>query len=161
METQESVSPIISKRLLETAIAIARPTCEELLTRGGTCWGPHWVEGVVLFRDIEMQFSYGEREGWKKAWGDKVSFKEIARKKAEAAHREGRSSRELANFAPQLFLPGEYLYIGAVSQDGLTVATSGAKSETDEGISKIVLDTIMTFVHLVVQERLENDYPQL
>lgn len=72
--------------------------------------------------------------------------------KLDLVCREKMSSSEIVLLRPWLVRPGEYLYSGGVWEDGIAVATSGARGWADEAISSIILSCIQMLARLKAEE---------
>jgi hypothetical protein len=148
---------ILSEGMVYLATELVRPAAEAILKTLEMTWGPQWVEGMIEVPGLETPifFFFGEKEEWKEEWGEERSFSHIAEKKFDAAKRLEVSTGHVANMFPWVLQKGEYLYSGAINYAGITVATSGAKGATDEGISNLIVDTLVMLGRIEAQKRIK------
>ncbi|MFH0968953.1 MAG: hypothetical protein V1804_00395 [Patescibacteria group bacterium] len=149
--------------MVGTAIGIVRPAAEAILKTRGTTWGPGWVEGKIEAPGLEQPilFLFGKKEEWSKKWGKTCDFSQIADKKFYLAKQEGISTGHIVNNCSWLLKEGEYLYPGAISYHGITIAISGAFGLTDEGISYILIDTLIMLTKLEAKRRIDAGEVQI
>lgn len=154
---------IITEELVWRAIGLATPSALEILASEGTTWGPQWVEGFVDAPGLEepISFIFGESTSWDDDWGEFRSFSEIAITKLDVADREGLPTSVVAATMPWVLDEGEYLYAGGTTRNGITVATSGAKGRTDEGLAEILLACIIMLAMLELDQRVKAEEMQI
>jgi hypothetical protein len=136
---------ILKDELVREAIDLALPSIPRMIKRFG--WGPEgvvigvsWV-GRPLLPLLHVMEELGPEETWEEKW--KYNFRELVLNKLSVILRaEGRATSEDILRKPWLLEEGDCLYVGAVIQDGIAVAVSGAQEETDKAIAKIVLEEI-------------------
>lgn len=147
---------IINRGLVVRAIELVRPAAEAILACDDMVWGPRWVIGVVdAPRLITVMFQFGEKTEWNPEWGEEKDFGGIAEKKMDVSKRLREDTSKIVAEHPWLFERNEYLYPGGVSRSGISVAISGAKGRTDEGLANLVADTIIMLAHLETDRRKE------
>lgn len=154
---------IITAELINDAIVFARPSILEILSGHGygTTWGPNWVKIIIEFEGSKQSFQVGDKQDWNPEWGEEVSFSHIAMAKLDASSRTDHPTRHLVHTAPHLLREGEYLYVGSVTWEGITVAVSGAKSAADEAIALVVLAMIKMLIFLEAERRLREGEDQI
>lgn len=145
---------ILTEDLVTVAIGLVEPLAREVLSLPSAIWGPAWVEGVVSVPGLPKQrFQYGQAGLWDPQWGKPFDLGAGADLKCEAALRTRMDTRAIINLCPWQFKPGELLYPGGVYWLGIAVGVSGAMSSTDEGIAKLLIETIVMLSRLEVQKR--------
>lgn len=155
---------ILTEELVRRAINIVEPTALEILSRPSTIWGPTWVEGRVRAPGLEkiIKFNFEAIPGpWKPEWGEEKDFGEIAEKKLHVAEREGVNTSVVVATRPWKLEKGEYLYAGGATRHGISVAVSGAKSQTDEAIAEMVISAIVMLALLETERRLKEGQEQI
>ncbi|MCD5397129.1 MAG: hypothetical protein LRZ96_00885 [Candidatus Pacebacteria bacterium] len=154
---------ILTTEMVEDAINLARPIVEKILSRKDATWGPKWVEVVVDIgdRNFPLYFHFGTIVPWKEEWGAKKNFTEIALKKLKLSDRTGMNTSAIVALCPWQLEPGNFLYAGGVTKDGITVAVSGAIGIVDEGIASIIIEVIAMFAKLEAKQRMERGEMQI
>jgi hypothetical protein len=146
---------VITEKMVERALEIAKPAIEAILDAPEATWGPKWVETKVMAPGLEtpVKFTFGCKTEWKPEWGKELDFGEIMEYKFTTARREKQNSSIIALTKPWLLYEGEYLYAGAAYRDGITTAASGARGWADEAISELVISIVIMLAHIEVDER--------
>lgn len=166
---------ILTKELVEKAIELVRPVAEKILNTEGTTWGPKWVRGVVKlpgllgpldvigfeFGDVSIDDFGDVSTEWNPDWGERKNFREIAETKLETAIREDMNTSFVVATRPWQLLPGEYLYAGGATRNGISVAVSGAKGVTDEALAEMVISAIIMLALLETEKRLKEGKEQI
>ncbi|KKQ76581.1 MAG: hypothetical protein US98_C0032G0008 [Parcubacteria group bacterium GW2011_GWC1_38_6] len=148
---------IITKKLINEAIELAKPIVQAFLTAEGFTWGPKYVIGFVSTPWTGLiPFDFvapGETKEWNPVWGEEKDFANIAMKKLELTLRIGKNTSVVTADTPWLIRDGEYLYPGGVTQEGISVAISGAKGRTDEALAEILISIIIMLANLEADGR--------
>lgn len=157
---------IITEEMVHEAVGLVMPAIDAILAKKGTTWGPKWIAWCVKIPGMESDIrgpSFGKcaKLAFKKwdeeLWGDKSDFYAIARKKLAVAEREKAATSVISITRPWCLEEGEFLYPGGVHCDGVSVAVSGAKGETDEAIAWLILNSILMLAKLEARRRIEED----
>jgi hypothetical protein len=138
---------LLTEKMVEEAIEIIKPTINGLFTNNKAVWGPTWVEIFISIPTIDkpIHVTVGNKTEWNPSW-KKKDLMDIARKKMEASKRTKKDTRSLLSRSPYLFKEGEYLYMGGIYHDEISVGTSGLNGIFDELVSNLVIDTILSLV---------------
>ena len=147
---------IITGKMVEKALELAKPTIEIILKQPGTTWGPQWVNGYLSCPGIteDIPFTFGEETEWDHNWGAKRDFWTVAGEKLELARRMGEDTSKIIASSPWLIEPGEFLYPGGAIYLGISAGTSGAMGWVDELISSMIIEIIIMLAHLETDRRI-------
>ncbi len=154
---------ILTEELIEKAVNFVRHTAESILFIPGTTWGPNWVKGRIKAPGLKkiIEFHFGVHGIWRSTWGREKDFGEIAEKKLDVLRREGVNTSVVVATKPWQLKEGEYLYAGGAVRDGICVAVSGAKSQTDEAIAEMIISTVVMLAQLETERRLKEGEEQI
>jgi len=160
---------ILTKELVKEAIELVRPAANKILETEGLTWGPKYVEGIVRITGLGeiIAFDFGDttpkynKKAWDPKWGEQKNFALIARAKLSVVVREGMNTSLVVATRPWKLEPGEYLYAGGATRDGISVAISGAKGWVDEALAEMVISAISMLAHLETDKRLEEGKKQI
>jgi len=152
---------ILTEELIRKAIELARPGVQNILDTEGMTWGPKWVYGWAtgpgIPEDEKILFSFGQVDpNWKSP-----DFGLIAYEKMLTVEREKLPTSVIASTKPWLLEDDEYLYAGATTRDGISVAVSGAMGRVDEAIAEIVLSLIVMLALMDADQRIKEDRMQI
>ncbi|NTU66322.1 MAG: hypothetical protein HGB08_00160 [Candidatus Moranbacteria bacterium] len=158
------MSRIITEEMVREGVRLAMPAIDAILAKEGTTWGPKLVMWCVKIPGSENDIhgeSFGESarwtdKNWEEGWESTGKFLAIARKKLAVAERERIATSVVAATRPWCLEEGEFLYPGGVYCDGVSVAVSGAKGETDEAIAWLILNAILMLTNLDARKRIEE-----
>lgn len=152
---------ILTEKLIEQAIELAKPSVESILSQGIGTWGPRCVSVVVNdpIKSEIFHFKVGVHEEWKDEWGKEKDFYPIASKKQALSQRTGMPTSVVVSKYPYLLEEGDFLYSGGYAETpgGLSVGVSGALGVADEEIAKIIFTTITLLCKLKTKEMQDND----
>lgn len=150
---------ILTKNLVWKAISLAEPGVLAILNHPGATWGPKWVaifvDGPGLAEPQSFHMGENLKGRWSSDWGKPSDYDDIAKKKLEAVSRERESTRSLVSNCPWLFEKGEFLYVGGVFHDGISVAVSGAAGTADEAIAAIIVANIRMLCFFEVEKKIK------
>ncbi len=159
---------LLTRDIVFRALDLTRPSIIAILSRDFAIWGPSWVSIYINGPGLQKPFfaliNAGDSEcKWKKEWGEEKNFGVIARHKLNLAQRTGMRTSLLASQCPWVFQEGDFFYPGGVAKEknGLVVATSGARGETDEGISDIIYVTIEMLCRIKIKEMQDSGRDQV
>ncbi len=149
---------IIDDKLIRKASHLAAPSVKAILKDPSCVWGPKFVSYVIIHDEIYYVDCFGKNTDWNPEWGSGPEFfMEVARKKAELAHRTRKSTGEVVALSPWELQPGDYTYPGGAYQDGIAIGVSGVESTADELIAKILLACIVALAKLKTEKMIEEE----
>ncbi len=148
------MSFILTEDIARRAVAIARPTIEEVL-------GSDLVDGRANLHLVVLDPDNG-RAIYEESFGDKATWQhpydKIAQAKASLCWHNERVGRSIQNDAPWLYERGDTRYAGGVFENGLVVAASGLQDYFDEMISWMVVSAIQALCRDVIA-KIPDDAP--
>jgi hypothetical protein len=153
---------LITKKLIQKAIKLTRPSAIAILETEGATWGPKAVIGYIeaygIKKRIYYDFNFDKDVEWQAGWGKPEKFSDIAEKKLDVVMKHYMNTSTIVALYPALLDEGEFLYAGGAYREGIGGASaSGAKGWADEAISEILLININMLVQLEKDRRIKED----
>lgn len=149
---------ILTPEMLREAITLTKPSALAILKNPKAIWGPKRVAGLVKGPGIEepVKIVFEIKEPWNLSkWGKKDKYWKIAMAKLAVVERLHMSTTIVLATMPWMLQSGEFLYIGGVYENGISVAFSGGRGWADEAIGKHLLANIIMLAHLEAERRIE------
>lgn len=135
----------VNADICETAWDMIRPAVEQAHTLGVT----NKLAGTIIVVEPTNPWDIGSMTDVPVMFRGHVGanemddYIEMATKKASLSWRTGKSSRDVQQNAPHLYLHGDAKWGGSVVRDGLIVAFSGVQAVLDEMIAGWMADAII------------------
>ena len=150
---------ILTEPLVKRAIELALPTIRALIANGGT-WGPKGVAIRIESTLFNGAIGYimeelGDPATWESRYGKGLDFRAIVASKVGTAMTHGASTNFLLREAPWTLQADDALLQGAailvVGNEKIACAASGACSQIDEAIGRIILDISQGLCHMEIR----------
>lgn len=157
---------LTGERVIE-AVERVRPSIHVMFADKRAVWRPPYIAFVVDGPGlIQPVTGYIGNPVYKKDWDPKWGkykhssiFTNIARRKCEAARRNGEPTSVTIALRPEKFEKGEYLYPGGVAEekDGIGVGVSGLYGYVDEWMAWWIYHAVVTLCQQEATARIAGD----